>query len=126
MIQVILIICVSAVGWMLLRGPGSATQRAVRRMLALGFATSGTIFIILPGAVTWIANQVGVGRGTDLLLYVLFVAFAFFVVGSHQRLHLLEKRIERLTREIALKDAEPLRDASSHGPQRDHTNLGGG
>lgn len=61
--------------------------------------------IIRPQDLTWVANQIGVGRGTDLVLYVLIVGFAFTTISTYIRFREHELRFARLARVIALQGA---------------------
>ena len=54
---------------------------------------------------TIVANYVGVSRGTDLLLYLLVVAFMFTTLSSYIRFRELELRYARLARAVALQNA---------------------
>ena len=58
--------------------------------------------VINPDLVTWVANLIGVGRGTDLVLYLLVVVFTVSTVGQYQRVRQLEDRLAELTRTQAL------------------------
>ena len=69
----------------------------------------GVVAIIWPDAVTWAANLVGVGRGTDLVLYVMVMFFLFTTASLYQRVKGLETQITVLVRELAL--ARPERRA---------------
>jgi hypothetical protein len=67
---------------------------------------------LFPLKVTAVANAVGVGRGTDLVLYVLVMVFLFTSISLYQRLHTLETQISELTRQLALMNArEPGAEA---------------
>lgn len=88
-----------------LRSAGSTTFLAVRRLGLLVFAGAAAGSVIFPEALTWLANRVGVGRGTDLVLYGLVVAFLFVSLGLHQRIQHLEDKVVRLTRELALRES---------------------
>lgn len=61
--------------------------------------------VLRPDDLTVVANWVGVSRGTDLLLYVLVVAFMFTTLSSYIRFREQELRYARLARAIALKNA---------------------
>ena len=50
--------------------------------------------------------MVGVGRGTDLVLYALVVAFLSFTVTTYLRFRDLETNYTRLARRIALESVE--------------------
>ena len=113
-IQVLLIAAVGVIGWMMLRSPGGARHRAGRRIVTLAFV----IFAIVS-----IAHFVGVGRGTDLLLYVLVIAFLLQILSSFRRNAALERQITRLARRVALDDApdpapsaQPVRADDETGP----------
>ena len=112
-IQILLVAALFAVGWTLFRGPGSAAQQALRKLLAIGVMLIGAALVIFPDILTRVANLVGVGRGTDLLLYGLVVAFGFATVACFQRMFHLERRLETLTRAVALSSVEiaPRHDA---------------
>lgn len=80
----------------------SSTNLALRRLGGLLFVAVSAVSILWPSIVTWMANKLGVGRGTDLVLYALVVAFLFVSVALYQRIHELESRLARLTRAQAL------------------------
>jgi hypothetical protein len=69
-IQVILIAAVVVTAAVLLRSQG-ARQLAIRRILLVALAVFGVLSVLFPGVWTRLARLVGVGRGTDLLLYEL-------------------------------------------------------
>jgi hypothetical protein len=67
-----------------------------------------TVYAILrPRDVTWVANRIGVGRGTDLLLYCLAMAFFAWAVNTYVRFRNLEARFAELVRAVALQNAQP-------------------
>lgn len=61
--------------------------------------------VIRPDDLTWIANRLGVQRGTDLVLYALVMGFAFVTVSTWVRFREQELRYARLARTIALSHA---------------------
>lgn len=61
--------------------------------------------VIRPNDLTWVANRLGVQRGTDLVLYALVMGFAFVTVSTWVRFREQELRYARLARTIALADA---------------------
>ena len=61
--------------------------------------------VLRPDDLTVVANYVGVSRGTDLLLYLLVVAFMFTTLSSYIRFRELELRYARLARAVALQNA---------------------
>ena len=101
-IKILLVAGVVGIALVLLRGSGSGRQLAVRRLLGLLLGVAGVVAVLFPDAVTWLAQRVGVGRGTDLVLYVGVIGFLSTTVALYQRIGHLETRITTLTRALAL------------------------
>lgn len=113
MIELLLIAGVLGAVYFALRGgiaSLSGTRLAIARLTGLLFLAAAVIAIVDPASTTWVAHKLHVGRGTDLLLYVLFVSFLYVVVALYQRIHRLEQRIVELTRASALA-AQQAHDA---------------
>ncbi|ONI82021.1 hypothetical protein ALI22I_38300 [Saccharothrix sp. ALI-22-I] len=70
------------------------------------FMVLAAVAVLRPADVSKLAEFVGVGRGTDLLLYALVVAFGFATINTYLRFKELELRYARLARAIALRNAE--------------------
>ena len=104
-IQAALILAVIAAGWMMLRTPGGARHQAARRLATLAFVVFAIVAIAFPSVMTAIAHRLGVGRGTDLLLYAMVVAFLAQILSSFRRNGARERQITHLARRIALDDA---------------------
>ena len=77
------------------------------------------VSILVPDVWNRIAGLVGVGRGTDMVLYALVVAFLSFTVTTYLRFREFELRYTRLARRQALDEA-----ARNGGPPSSH--AGGG
>ncbi|MGA8979404.1 MAG: DUF2304 domain-containing protein, partial [Pedococcus sp.] len=103
----------------LFRSNGARAQ-AIRRLGLLLFASFAVVSILIPNVWNRIAHVVGVGRGTDMVLYALVVAFLSFTVTTYLRFRELETRYTRLARRLALDEAErdfpPGRDGTAHLP----------
>lgn len=128
-IQILLIVAVVVVVLRLVTNRGDRTK-AMRRIAMLVFALFAAYSIVFPMTWTAMARWVGVGRGTDLLLYVLVVAFLAFTMSTYLRFRDMETRYTRLARRIALDEAalaypevsSPGRpDAEGIAPARDGT-----
>lgn len=104
-IKILLVVGILAIVAIALRGSRSTAYLAVRRLGSVAFATAAVAAILFPNALSWVANKVGVGRGADLVLYVLAVSFVLVSVSLYQRIQHLEERILELARAIALRDA---------------------
>jgi small membrane protein len=117
LIQVVLIVAVVAVVARLFRSRGQRAQ-AIRRIGLLLFAAFAVVSILFPKVWNRIAHLVGVGRGTDMVLYALVVAFLSFTVTTYVRFRDLETRYTKLARRLALDEADreyPPTDAGHQG-----------
>lgn len=116
-IKILLILAVIALLVLLLRSHGTTRGGAYAKIGMGVFLVFAAYAVIRPEDVTWVAAQLGVGRGTDLVLYALVVGFGFFAISTYLRFKELELRHARLARAIALSDAarrdgETVRTAS--------------
>ena len=105
LIQAVLILAVAAVGWMMLRTPAGARHQAGRRLATLAFVAFAVFNITFPWVMSSIAHRMGVGRGTDFLLYALVIAFLAQILSSFRRNSARERQITHLARRIALDNA---------------------
>ncbi|MCU1417980.1 MAG: hypothetical protein JWP32_2154 [Schumannella sp.] len=102
--QILAIAATAVIGFFVLRG-GGARHQAIRRILLLLFVAGVAVSVFFPQVLTWLANLVGIGRGTDLLLYVLVIVFLGYAATSYRRTRHLETDITELSRQIALLGA---------------------
>lgn len=105
LIQILLVVVIVAGGLSLLRAPGGARNQALRRLGVLALAGFAVVTVLAPTTMTRLAGLVGVGRGTDLLLYGLAVAFFGYTVTSYRRNRVFEEQMTALARGIALAEA---------------------
>ncbi len=116
LIQAILLAAIAVVAVMLTRSTADARHQAIRRLLLAAFVVSAVAAIIFPQGLSYVANLIGVGRGTDLLLYALVIAFVSYIATNHRRAHQMSRKITLLTRELSLAEARiesttPTREA---------------
>lgn len=105
-IQLLLIAGVAVLGGLLMRRTGADSHLAIRRMLMGIFVVAAILSILFPQWLSWVANFVGVGRGTDLLLYALVIVFFAFVYTQHRRNLATQRQVTLLARRLALLEAE--------------------
>ncbi|HEY9311863.1 DUF2304 domain-containing protein [Williamsia sp.] len=120
-IQILLIVAVLLlVGYFITRR-GSARASAWVKLIFLAFLAFGVYALLRPDDLTVIAGWVGVGRGTDLVLYGLVVAFAFTTISTYLRFRDVEIKYARLARSVALQNAalENQRPAGTPEPGQD-------
>jgi hypothetical protein len=68
------------------------------------------VAVLWPAGVTWVAHRLGVGRGTDLVLYLLVVAVSFFALNTYLRFKALERKLTDLARSVALQEGLRLNE----------------
>lgn len=106
-IQVLLVVATLAVGWFALRQDGGGFHLAARRVVGAAVLLAGVLAVLWPDALTRVANVVGVGRGTDLLLYGLVVVFGLVSASLYGKVRDLEAHLTTLVREHALANGTP-------------------
>ncbi|QKE00958.1 DUF2304 domain-containing protein [Nocardioides marmotae] len=100
-IKVFLIGSVALAAAWLFRSSGGR-QLAATRLTSLAFVFTWVTAVLAPDLVSSVANVMGVGRGTDLVLYVLVVAFLFSSIAQRRRLANLEEQLATVARSHAL------------------------
>ena len=106
LIQYILVFASIGLLILFLRKRGTAKSAAGTKVAFILFVLFGIYAALRPGDVQAVATALGVGRGTDLLLYALVVIFTFAILNVYLRFKELELRYARLARAIALESAE--------------------
>jgi len=86
-------------------------------VLVMGLLGLAAMAVVFPGATTVVANWLGVGRGVDLINYLVEVGLLFVVIHYYAKFVELEQQITVLAREIALLRAEL--DPGATRPARD-------
>ena len=123
LIQLLLIVVVVLTAARLLRSRGARPQ-AVRRLGLMLFAALAVWSILFPSVWNQIARMVGVGRGTDMVLYALVVAFLSFTLTTYVRFRDLEARYTKLARRLALDEAGPPQSAAGTPEQQERPYAG--
>lgn len=104
-------------GWLLtvfLRNHGTTRASAGAKICFLGFVVFSVFAVLRPGDISALANALGVGRGTDLLVYAIAAGFAFMSLHTYLRFKELQLRQAQLARAVALRDArEPQTSGDS-------------
>lgn len=81
-------------------------MRAWKKVGVIGLFLFAIFSISYPEFTNRIAQMMGIGRGADLLLYFLTVAFIGSTINQYMRNKELEQRVVTLARRIALIDAD--------------------
>lgn len=107
-IQILLIAAIVVLAAIMMRRTGADSHLAIRRLLMMLFVVVAVVSVLFPQWLTWLANIVGVGRGTDLVLYGLIVMFLAFVYTQYRRNAVLQRQLTLLARKIALLEAQGI------------------
>jgi small membrane protein len=121
LVQLILVLSFAAVFFFALRSRTAHSVSATKKLAFMAFLLVVLVAVFSPRLVTAVANLVGVGRGTDLVLYLLAVMFCFYVVNDYLRGQDARNQVHKLARRIAVLEAleryEVLRDSVPADPE---------
>ncbi len=81
-------------------------MQAGKRLGLVAFGLLNVYAVLRPDDVTWVANRLGVGRGADLVLYLLVVAFILGMLNFYLRFKTMDRRLTDLARTVAIREAE--------------------
>lgn len=104
-IQFLLVAGMALVVLSFLRNRNAARIQAGKKLIFALFVVACIVSVALPEMLTRVANAVGVGRGADLLLYAVVVAFAFVSLNTYLKFKDFEARVTVLARKLAIAEA---------------------
>lgn len=108
LIQLILVLAVLVVLFVFVKSSNAIYVQASKRIGLVLFALANVYAVMRPDDLTAIARVLGVGRGTDLVLYALVVAFMAGMFSFYQRFRLVDRRYTELARIVAIREAESV------------------
>ena len=106
LIQFLLVLAVLTILFVFVRSSNAVYVQASKRVALVLFALVNVYAVMRPDDLSAIAKLVGVGRGTDLVLYALVVAFMAGMFSFYQRFRVVDRRYTELARTVALREAE--------------------
>lgn len=109
MLQIVLVVAALGALFYFARSGQNVGVRASKRLAFAGFVLLNIYAVLRPNDVTWVARQLGIGRGTDLIVYLLVVAFVFGMLNSYLRDREISQHLTNLARTLAIRDAELAR-----------------
>ena len=81
----------------------------------------GAYFVVAPEAATAVAHALGVGRGTDLILYTWIIVTFAVVLVLYLKVVAMNRTITQLARSLALSHVRhPSTDAAAAKPSPEH------
>ena len=105
-LQIILLLSTLGALVYFVRSGQSVGVRASKRIAFGAFVVLNIYAILRPDDVTYVARALGIGRGTDLIVYLLVVAFVFGMLNTYLRDREISQHLTNLARQIAVRDAE--------------------
>jgi len=115
LVQIVLVLAVILGSIALMRGGTNARHLAIRRIMLMLFALCAALSVIFPEILTGIAHALGIGRGTDLVLYAMVVLFFVYMATAFQRSRQTEVTLTKLARKIAIDEAPNPVDVAETG-----------
>jgi hypothetical protein len=106
LIQFLLVLAVLLILFVFVRASNAVYVQASKRVALVLFAVANVYAVMRPNDLSALAKLVGVGRGTDLVLYALVVAFMAGMFSFYQRFRVVDRRYTELARTVALREAE--------------------
>lgn len=103
--QLLLIAVIAIAAALAIRFLPGERSLALKRIFAILFVIAAILAIIFPNILTAIAHLLGIGRGTDLLLYVFILMTLLFSVATIRAKARSDARVSQLARAIALMEA---------------------
>ena len=116
-IQALLIVAFVLFGAILLRSGGSARTQAIRTITLTLLVAAAVFAVLFPGVIDFVARSVGVGRGTDLLLYGFIIVFIGNALATTRKLRGQNEQITTLARKIAISEPLPPHTAEADSNQ---------
>jgi hypothetical protein len=112
-IRVLLLAGLVAIGWFVFLKRNKLPIHIVTVFLLLA---AGSVAVISPETTQWAAEQVGVGRGTDFVIYLSIVGVLFVLVHYYAKFVDLQRNLTQVVRELAVLRAEVEQTPKSSQP----------
>lgn len=107
-IRVILLSALAAIGWFVFL---KRNRMPFHIVIVFGMLATGGAAVIFPEHTDVVANFFGIGRGVDLIGYVVDVTVLFVLLHYFTKFVELERHVTTLTRELAILRTEVERVA---------------
>lgn len=104
--QIVLLLAVAGILLYFASRRHNVRMQAGKRIAFFLFLALNVYAVLFPESISWVAHQLGIGRGADLLLYLLVVAFVFGMLNTYLRFRGANAQITELARTLAIREAE--------------------
>lgn len=102
-IRVLMLTGLAAIGYL---GFLRRNRLPIHIVIVFGLLGTGALAVIFPSETDVIANYVGVGRGADLITYLLEIIVMFVLIHYYTKFVELQRQLTTITRELAILKAE--------------------
>jgi len=119
LIKLVLVAGVALVLVSFLRNRNAMRFQAGKKILIGLFVVACLLSIARPDLLSVVASWLGVGRGADLLLYVLIISFAFVAINTYLKFKDYEERLVVVARRLAISEARFEASRASTGAAPD-------
>ena len=118
-IRIVLLSALVAIGWFVFLKRNRLPFHIVVVFAMLG---AGGFAVIVPGETDRIANFVGVGRGVDLITYVIEVTVLFVLLHYYTKFVELQRQLTDVVRELSIVrgELEDVRASASSATREPH------
>ncbi|MEL6134341.1 MAG: DUF2304 domain-containing protein [Bacteroidota bacterium] len=79
------------------------------RILVMGILSAGLFFLLFPDSSTLIAQELGIGRGVDLIIYLSLLGLTVSCVLLYLRTLRLQEQLTEVIQRQALREASDQR-----------------
>ena len=108
LIRLLLLTALAAIGYVVFL---RRHRLPVHIVLVMSLLLLAALAVVFPDMTTVVANRLGVGRGADLINYLVEVGLLFIVLHYYTKFVELQEQLTLLVREIATLRATLERDA---------------
>lgn len=115
-IRVLLLAGLAAIGWLVFL---RRTKLPFHIVIVFGLIAVAAIAVIFPDITAEAAVLVGVGRGVDLVTYMVEVGTLFVLLHYYTKFVEVDRRLTEVVRELAILRAEVDRAAQAAGTASD-------
>jgi len=81
-------------------------SQLLERVIVLAIGAVACLLVAIPELANRLANEVGIGRGADLIFYVSFTVIAFLMLAVFSKFRVLGNQLADVVRETAILTAK--------------------
>jgi hypothetical protein len=102
-IRILLLSGLAAIGWLVFL---RRNRLPVHIFLVFAMLAAGGVAVVFPESTNDVAHVVGVGRGVDLITYVIEIVVMYVLLHYYTKFVELQRQLTDVVRELAIMRAE--------------------